>query len=40
MYLIEKSLEFLDSVYIDFLKIRLSDGWKDEVARVRAWMEE
>ena len=40
MYLVEKSLEFLDSVYHDFLRVRLGDGWKDEVVRVRAWMEE
>jgi hypothetical protein len=36
--LIESCLELLDCVYKNFLDIRLSDGWKDEVKQLNAWM--
>lgn len=41
MYLIESCLELMDTLYKDFLSIRLdtsADGWHGEVSRLRAWM--
>lgn len=42
MYLIEACLELIDVLYAEFLKMRLDGGpggWKDEVDRLRAWMQ-
>ncbi|WP_457572640.1 hypothetical protein [Desulfovulcanus sp.] len=39
MYLVEKSLEFLDSVYEQFLRLRLSPAWSDEVRKIKKWLE-
>lgn len=39
IYLIETCLGYLDEVYRQFLTVRLSDSWKDEVRDLRVWME-
>ena len=38
MYLMERGLAFLDSVFLDFLKIRFSEGWQAEARAVGQWM--
>ncbi|WP_031483904.1 hypothetical protein [Maridesulfovibrio frigidus] len=38
IYLIEKCLSLLDSVYMDFIKIRISKEWQDEVSKFRHWL--
>ncbi len=38
IYLIEVCLELLDAVFEQFVKLRLSPAWKEEVARIRQWM--
>lgn len=38
MYLIERGLAFLDHVYFEFLKLRFSEGWDEERAQVRDWL--
>ncbi len=38
IYLMEICLELLDQVYEQFINLRLSSGWKDEVQRIHAWM--
>jgi len=40
IYLLERCLALLDSVYAAFLRLRLSPQWEDEARRVRAWMAE
>jgi len=39
MYLVEKSLEFLDSVYEQFLRLRLSSAWSEEVRKIKKWLD-
>ena len=39
MYLIDTCLGFLDEVYRQFLAVRLSPRWNDEVRDLRVWME-
>ena len=39
MYLVEKSLNFLDSVYEQFLRVRLSPDWSEEVKKIKTWLE-
>jgi len=38
MYLVETCLEKLDAVYAQFLSVRLSSGWLEEVQSVSRWM--
>jgi hypothetical protein len=39
IYLIEKCLEYLDSLYRQFLELRLSrDKWEEELGRFRNWL--
>lgn len=38
MYLLERGLGFLDGVFFEFLKLRFSDAWKEEHAKVAAWL--
>jgi hypothetical protein len=41
MYLVEKALEYLDSVFADFLDMRLSpELWSKEVAAVQTWIQQ
>ena len=39
MYLVETCLELIDAMYKAFLGVRLSGDWKDEVSKVRQWMQ-
>ena len=39
MYLVEKSLDFLGSVYEQFLRVRLSPDWSEEVRKIKKWLE-
>jgi hypothetical protein len=38
IYLMERCMEFLDSLYAAFLRLRLSQQWTDEAHRVHTWM--
>ncbi|MCK9240498.1 hypothetical protein [Desulfocurvus sp.] len=38
MYLLERGLAFLDSVFLEFLALRFSPGWKEEAAAAGRWM--
>lgn len=38
IYLLDKGLGFFDALYQEFLKLRLSPAWKDEVKRLQSWM--
>jgi len=40
MMLVEQCLEFLDSLYAQFLRVRLSTEWTDELRVFRAWLAE
>lgn len=39
IYLIETCLGFLDEVYRQFMEVRLSKRWAEEVRDLRGWME-
>ncbi len=40
IYLIEHALDFLDTLYAEFLKLRLSaSSWKEETAALRVWLQ-
>ncbi|NJB68974.1 hypothetical protein GGQ74_002668 [Desulfobaculum xiamenense] len=38
MYLIERGLSFIDHLFFEFLKLRLSEGWAEECENVRVWL--
>jgi len=38
MFLLERCLEMLDIVFTQFLKLRMSNGWREESAAVKLWM--
>lgn len=38
LYLIERGLGFLDSVFLEFLKLRFSPEWKEEASAAGKWM--
>ncbi len=38
IYLIELCLELLDALYEQFIALRLSQAWKEEVRDIRQWM--
>ncbi len=40
IYLLEKCLEMLESVYREFLKLRLAKGWRADAERIGRWMQE
>ena len=40
MYLIEKALEFLDGLYLQFLRTRLGPEWREEMLALRSWIME
>ncbi|NDV26938.1 hypothetical protein [Desulfovibrio sp. JC010] len=40
IYLIEKCIAMFDHVFKEFITIRISDQWKDEVARFQSWLRE
>ena len=40
VFLVEKCLEYLDHLYTRFLSARTGPDWDEEVARVRAWINE
>ncbi|WP_243310252.1 hypothetical protein [Fundidesulfovibrio agrisoli] len=40
MMLLEQCLEFVDDLYRQFLEIRLSTGWNDELRTFREWLAE
>lgn len=39
VYLVESCLAMLDEVFRQFLMVRLSSGWMNEVKELRTWME-
>jgi len=40
IYLLERCMALLDSLYAGFLRLRLSSQWADETRRIHAWMTE
>lgn len=38
MYVIEQGLQLFDSLYGEFLKLRLGAGWGEELARIEGWL--
>lgn len=38
MYLLERSLMFFDQIFLQFLKLRFSPGWSEELVAVRRWV--
>lgn len=38
IYLLEACLKIIDALYGQFLNLRLSDHWRDEVARIEQWL--
>ncbi len=38
MYVVEQGLQFFDSLYAEFLKLRLGTGWGEEMARIEGWL--
>lgn len=38
MYVVEQGLQLFDSLYGEFLKIRLGAGWGEELARIEGWL--
>ena len=38
IYLLDKGLGFFDGIYKEFLILRLSKEWKEEVKHIQAWM--
>ena len=38
LYLIEIGIGLLDSLYAQFLRLRLSDGWEQETDKIRQWI--
>jgi len=40
IYLMERCMALLDSLYAAFLRLRLSPQWADETRRIHAWMTE
>lgn len=38
MYVIEQGLQFFDSLYGEFLKIRLGAEWNEELSRIEGWL--
>ncbi|WP_243367064.1 hypothetical protein [Fundidesulfovibrio soli] len=40
MMLLDQCLEFVDDLYRQFLEIRLSTGWNDELRTFREWLSE
>lgn len=40
MYLLEQGLQLFDSLFADFLSLRLGSGWSDEEEGIRRWLDE
>lgn len=38
IYLLDKGLGFFDGIYKEFLELRLSKEWREEVKRIQSWM--
>ncbi|MDL2307102.1 hypothetical protein LJC48_03620 [Desulfovibrio sp. OttesenSCG-928-C06] len=38
VYLLEKGISFIDTLYKEFLTLRLGSGWRDEVKELQRWM--
>lgn len=38
MYLVERGLQFLDTVFFEFLKLRFSEEWSEERKSVAEWL--
>lgn len=38
MYLLEKCLEYVDSVFAQFVEVRFGDRWPEEVVSLRRWL--
>ncbi|WP_027180408.1 hypothetical protein [Maridesulfovibrio bastinii] len=38
IYLIEKCIALFDAVFLEFIKLRISPEWKDEVSKFRSWL--
>ena len=39
LYLIDSCLEFIDELFAEFTKIRLSTAWNEEILQIRSWMQ-
>ena len=38
MFLLERGLQLFDSLYADFLRLRLGSGWAKEDAQIEEWL--
>lgn len=38
VYLLEKAMTMFDTIFKEFLKVRLSSDWKEEAAKVGSWI--
>lgn len=38
MYLLERALSFFDQLFLQFLKLRFSPGWDEELRALRLWL--
>lgn len=38
IYLIEKCISLFDTVFLEFIKLRISPEWQDEVSKFRSWL--
>lgn len=38
MYLLERALSFFDLLFLQFVKLRFSSGWNDELQAMRRWL--
>lgn len=38
IYMLERCLTLLDEVFVKFIKLRVTEEWKDEVAKFRHWL--
>ena len=38
IYLFEELIRLVNSIFLNFLQVRLSENWRDELIKVRAWI--
>jgi len=38
MYLLERALSFFDLLFVQFMKLRFSNGWSEELQAMRRWL--
>lgn len=38
MYVLEQGFQLFDSLFAQFLRLRLGDGWREEMGRIESWL--